>query len=206
MASSRLLGYDRWRRPISGHRMGWLFFDCATVAVVFLVSTAGECWSRYSLMSFLCGELWRSVCPSPQWSRVHAWWQRTCTTWYGVLCTAQPYRSQRRSLWQVAIALSLKFTKSSGSTFLGSGRSPEEWACVHRQRPLHSHPTMCTVVAAGPVGRDCDDPYCPPAGGSSGAAGGLVRHWTCLACRWFCVILLLVVESRVPACRVNHTL
>ncbi len=73
LASSRFVWFlDRWRRPISGNSMGWLFLD-VPLGLSFsqrrLQASAGHATVCKVLH---CGELWRSVCPSPQWSRGHA--------------------------------------------------------------------------------------------------------------------------------------
>ena len=58
------------------------------------------------------------------------------TVWR-TFCTAQPYRSQRQSLWRLAIALKqVVYAEQRLDVYSVSGLLPEEWARLHRQRPV----------------------------------------------------------------------
>ena len=65
----------------------------------------------------------------------------------------QPSHTDRsgRSLWRLAIALKQAvYAEQRLDVYSVSSLLPEEWARVHRQRPIALASHLCTVVASGP--------------------------------------------------------
>ena len=103
VSGHRVVGwdYDRWRRLISGNRLSWLVFMRATCAVVFLACDRSANTGHVAVprgqdlrRALVIGLSVSSV--EPMSFAVDA--ESLIHKLYGVLCTAHPYRSQRRSL------------------------------------------------------------------------------------------------------------
>ena len=155
-----------------------------------------------------CSELWRSVCPSPQWSRGHAVVAEDLnhTVWRTFLYSPaiQIAACGPSGEWPLPCALSYEEQRLDVSWFQAV-RQRNGRECIGSGR-LRSHPTMCTVRAEGPLGRACDDPYVPPAGGRSGPQVAGSVFWTLLAVPRFSAILFCGRRISGPGSRVNYAL